>query len=708
MRKYFIAFILLCVLCISVCDAAIITIDTTIKHQTIMGYGSSSWYPSWISEKNKEDIIKEYVDVFGINRLRVEGLAGNKSDMRSWEWLNDNDDPNVTDWSKLSTKIFDERIAPTIMSYKNALEAKGEKLNIYVSPSFFDGGSTGSAPAWLEKNPAEYSEYALSLLIYLRDKCGIEADYYSILNEAGNNNRFTSKVVADMIKDLGPKLIAEGFNTKIQFPESINPQTSLRYLTETKNDTAMWKYIGLISYHLYGTHEPYRTQLRDSAFARGLPTAQTEYMSLTPTTLYEDMTNGSVSFWEIYGTGSCINFDYNSFTYKDNFWKFRQVTNYARPGFTRVEATSDNENVKVLAFKKNDEMVVVLFNTQAENVTINNIPNGNYGRSRMVNGKLPEEMGVVNITDNNISLQLVANSITTIYPKGEENLPSLITSWGSNPKFLKTPQSSVSLFATAIDPEKDNFSYGLEIISHPEGANVSYLPPEDPPYIPVTGMTEPGEYVFRISIWDGDNTVSKDIRVNVYEGNQPPVLLDVHNRIPVQIILPADTTVLRFSYWDLEGDVCTFLWSVLDQPEGSNIYIENPDTVPTKVRNFKLPGEYNFQIEIFDGTNFVRDTLNVPVYGEPNLVNDVHKNDGSYIYPNPADDYVEINVGANCNVTVQNEQIQIYNIYGECIFKSSLPSPLGEVQGLRLDVSNLPAGMYFVHIKNRMYKFLKL
>jgi len=38
---------------------------------------------------------------------------------------------------------------------------------MYVSPSFFDGGSTG-LPGLAPEQPGEYAEYAISLLRYLR------------------------------------------------------------------------------------------------------------------------------------------------------------------------------------------------------------------------------------------------------------------------------------------------------------------------------------------------------------------------------------------------------------------------------------------------------------------------------------------------------------------------------------------------------------
>ncbi len=76
------------------------------------------------------------------------------------------------------------------------------------------------------------------------------------------------------------------------------------------------------------------------------------------------------------------------------------------------------------------------------------------------------------------------------------------------------------------------------------------------------------------------------------------------------------------------------------------------------------------------------------------------------ISPNPASEYIEITVGANGSSPVLKEQIQIFNVYGNSIMKSFLTSPFGEGQGVRLDVSNFPDGIYFLRIGSEIQKFV--
>jgi hypothetical protein len=174
----------------------------------------------------------------------------------------------------------------------------------------------------------------MSTLLRLRDVHGIEATYYCILNEAGNDNSFDAATVQKMIKALGPKMEAAGLRTKIQFPECVNADTCWTYVTNTQTDAEMWSHVGLVSYHLYGPKTQLQT-MRDFAWGRGLPMAQTEFNSVSTSVLYDDVTTGGVSYWEHYGIGQAINFtgaNYNRVVRATWYWPLRQLLHYVRCG----------------------------------------------------------------------------------------------------------------------------------------------------------------------------------------------------------------------------------------------------------------------------------------------------------------------------------------------------------------------------------------
>jgi len=135
------------------------------------------------------------------------------------------------------------------------------------------------------------------------------------MNEPGNQNSFYAPVLARMIKALGPRMQAAGLSTKIVYPECEYAAASWNFIQTVQADAEMWPYVGLLSYHLYGDNTP-RPQIRDFGLARGLPTAQTEFMWLDINYLYDDLTLGGVSEWNIFGIGQCfsINRDGTSIT----------------------------------------------------------------------------------------------------------------------------------------------------------------------------------------------------------------------------------------------------------------------------------------------------------------------------------------------------------------------------------------------------------
>ena len=259
-----------------------VTLDLAVRYQTIRGWGAASGSPAWASQSLREAVVREAVHELGLTRLRLELPSGNRSDTTAWEQPNDDWDPLHINWPAFNTAAVDQRVTEMVLPFKKAVEANGAPFNLYVSPSFFNSGSSGAAPAWLQNNPGEYAEFALAALLYLRDTHGIAADYYCILNEAGNDNSFSAAVVAEMIKALGPRLEAAGLSTRIQFPESVNAQAAWNsYIQNVQGDDDVWRYIGCLSYHLYGTNDPYRSQIGSLGASLGLPTAQTEFMDLT-------------------------------------------------------------------------------------------------------------------------------------------------------------------------------------------------------------------------------------------------------------------------------------------------------------------------------------------------------------------------------------------------------------------------------------------
>ncbi|OHB80175.1 MAG: hypothetical protein A2Z25_02325 [Planctomycetes bacterium RBG_16_55_9] len=610
-------------------SAVEIILDPAVRHQTILGWGAASSSPSWISQSLRDAVIREAVNELGLTRLRLELPSGNRSDTRAWEEQNDDWDPMNINWPAFNTADANERITEMVVPFKRAVEANGDPFNIYVSPSLFDGGSSGAVPVWLLNNPGEYAEFALACLLNLKAH-GVEADFYCILNEAGNNNPFNASVVAQMIKTLGPALEAAGLATRIQFPESVNAQSAWNnYIQRVTSDDDVWRYIGCLSYHLYGTNDPFRSYIRDLGMSLGLPTAQTEYMNLNMNYFYDDLVLGGVSYWEIYGLAQCFEWNPNntSFGRIRQYWNFRQVMHYVRPGAVRIEANSDDANLRVLAFAHNGKTTVVLINGAGSRpANIHTLPIGMYGVCQSVGAGVYQELGLQAAVAPRgagdagaLTVNVPSNSVMTVYAHSGANLPPTVTDFKASPDYLapsgsdRVAPSTTTLSASATDRERDPISYAWSVTSQPEGASASLTVPSSATTT-ATGLTVAGKYVFTVMVSDGLNSVTREVALNVHAGNQPPVAIDVHNRLPVIVTLPDSSTQLRCGGLDPEGDPLSYRWTLTSQPLGASASLSDPTATNCQVTGMTVAGDYVFMLDVSDPTHTVSESLTVTVY----------------------------------------------------------------------------------------------
>jgi hypothetical protein len=431
--------------------------------------------------------------------------------------------------------------------------------------------------------------------------------------------------VARMAKALMPRLRRAGFPTMLEFPESINAHVACDYIDALKDDPQFWQWVGLISYHWYGRDNPtYMAELSDFARARGLPTAQTEFMGLTIDHLYDDLTIGNTSYWELYGLAgpdyraALTHVSSRTFRGGDWYWRFRQVSHYVRPGAVRIGCASSEPALRCLAFVQGGATTIVLINTTAprvaRTVTVAGLTPGIYGVSGCVGRKPYEEVGASTVgAEGTLSVAVPADSVMTVYSHGAANLPPTMTQWVSDPDFLEAPASSVRLTCAATDPERETLSYGWSLVSQPQGAHVA-LAQTGEPSIRADGLDVPGQYVFEARVSDGTHAVARQVLVDVFAGNQPPVVNDVHNRIPVWVRVKDGGTLLRSGAWDIEDDPLRYSWSVLSQPAGAAAALQTPEEAACRVTGMIRPGDYVFRLQVSDPTHTVTVEHTVPVY----------------------------------------------------------------------------------------------
>ncbi len=321
------------------------------------------------------------------------GLTGS----RTWEvgpridgTPTDDGNCDSVDWTKFQVGIEDPTIAKYMVYFKNRVNAEGFQTNFYSSPGYPTHAS--DQKPWVMYDPGERAEQIWASSLWFKQTWGIDINYDVIYNEP--SSPVTSSVLADDIMALAPRMTTHGLNTMTQFAECVAPETDWSYITPEQTDAALWPLIGRISYHNYGTADPYRSYLHKFADSLGITTAQTEMGDPTIDDIFNDLLLGGTSYWEVAYSGSetLVNTagKYGIFTPSATFFRMRQMIHYVRPGAVRIQATSSDSNVRVVSFVRNGTLTTVMENNGADTIfTLNGLPPGHSMASRNVH---PEQV----------------------------------------------------------------------------------------------------------------------------------------------------------------------------------------------------------------------------------------------------------------------------------------------------------------------------
>jgi hypothetical protein len=625
-------FVLACTLGLLLCSRAsaqsTVTVDTTLRYQIIQGWGhGGSVFAGLGGFHTVPDtsfvgaVSRDYID-YVIDDL---GLTGS----RLWEigpridgTGMDHGDCDSIDWSLFQSDSFFPWQFPWVAYFNDRVIAQGIRPSYYSSPTY-PTLATAVKP-WVLNHPGERAQQIWASALFYKQTCGVDIDYAVIYNEPGLS--FT--ILADDIKALGPRLAAHGLATKAQFAEGVDPHVSWNYVTQTQDDSLMWKSVGRISYHDYGTADPYRGYLRDFAQSHGMTTAQTEMASPTIDDVYADLTRADCAYWEVgFASGNIlpIKSGQTQFSPSNTFFRLRQVLHYVRPRAVRIGAAVDDTMLHVLAFQRDGRITTVVQNltSTAKQVTVKNLPPGEYGVSQAAYSATAfQELGVRTVgADGMLDFSLGGNySAATLYPYSEPNHAPCIMTWGSGNGYLVAPVSATTLSAAANDAERDTLRYHWTMATAPAGASPVIATP-DSPTSSVNGLTVSGLYVFTIDVRDGMNISSKNVYLKRYDANPPTSLGGAGFRISApyglvfsnpgdtthaNIELPTSAVTLQVGVGDLAGSDFTGRgkWSLISAPAGSVAKVDSTIYIYISIRanasGLTVPGDYVFRCVVTD------------------------------------------------------------------------------------------------------------
>lgn len=625
--------------------AADVVVNQSQTFQTIEGWGNGSGnlglqfdntylaLGGTVADPVNFQMLDFLADDLGLTGTRITEI-GSRTDGSGL----DHGDCDQVDWLLFQPGTLADLDGKYMGHFRDRIIAGGSQPSFYSSTGYATY-STMSKP-WVLNHPGERAQQIWTSALYWSQQYGITLNYGVIANEPGNGTSFTPAILADDIKALVPRLTSAGLPMQLQFPEAVSPLDDWNKITVVQNDPDIWPHVGRLSYHNYGGADPYRALLRDFGSARGIRTAQTEMDPASVSDLFNDLTLGGVSYWEVSFSNSYTlvpSAGQTTYTPATRYYPIRQVTHYVRPGAVRIGAETSDAALRVLAFSKNGAVTTVIANTtdaSARTVNLSGLPPGTYGLSQSivqgVNSVTTataafQELGLRTVgAGGTLTLSVNSLAIVTLYPHTTANQPPTIMTWGSNPGVIMTPATTATLYVTANDPELDPLTYQWSLVSQPAGAN-AVIATANAASTAVSGLTQNGTYIFHVNVSDGTNTVSKQVYLVSNASNQPPMLgytgfrlgapygfaLDIPGPTPLHtsFALPAPAMTLSANVSDPENDTLSGTWSVVSQPAGASVSLSTTTFIFASFRStvtgLTVPGDYTFQIDVSDATHTV-------------------------------------------------------------------------------------------------------
>jgi O-glycosyl hydrolase len=444
-----------------------VIVDTTIKYETIEGFGGFGakkvWWdsaPYW-----DQEYVNQVIDNLGCTIIRTQIYWESEAP-------NDNDDPDLINWAGFRFDALNDNNGKQ-MDFIKAVGEKGARLIATVwtppiwmkgleefygtyngtsqrrRPSAADlnsqcswcGGAAGCTQVGGRLKPEYYAEFAEYLTAYIKTvkaKTGVDVWAINIQNEPMFPNPFESCVVlpseyAQILKVVGEKFARENITTRLFGPEHMGEWSwgmNRDYVMEILKDPEINPYLSFYAVHSYvdGVAADYGsaggwTTLHDSItvrYGKQLWMTETSDFEKTGYDLAFSMAKGlhlGLKFGKISGWVYWAMTDY---VIKNNQltslgYAFKNYYKYIRPMSVQVESTCSDKDILVTTFKKDKKLTVVLINNSGAIKSVNMSLSGansasNYFMYRTSSTENCLYVGAV----RSDSFKLQPNSITTL------------------------------------------------------------------------------------------------------------------------------------------------------------------------------------------------------------------------------------------------------------------------------------------------------
>jgi len=459
-----------------------IKVDGSIRYQTFDGFGGTLTILEDEGIYNRHDPTQPAKTTAtndqrkGIAELLFQKLGLTRARVFPYNFEPANNNPDL---STFNVSTFDWSYVDSLVNFVDLSRPYGLK-NWWASFAL----DTGYQQAWLRKSdstcaldPAKIDgdvEWILAAVLHFRDQ-GLELPYLTINNEPDLCPPGFKIEISDyvtILKRLGGRLRAEGLSTKIVVSDGWIPQNALLYMQAVLADPEARGYVGALAYHSYadGYDDPgmllnssakgqpphaaveTRQKIRDLAAQYNLPVWMTEVCYCFRKDLSDfELVRGRLNHLDdelIYGNvsafdamnlffirregiddelvevyfhpdGSLDRYEISTYGYL--------VGHYSRfilPGSIRLEASSSDPSLRVVAFERPDgKLVIVAINNEPSpvtaNITLSGLDKSPSSMSILASreGAIWESLADISISNSEVSMELQPLSVITLLGK---------------------------------------------------------------------------------------------------------------------------------------------------------------------------------------------------------------------------------------------------------------------------------------------------
>jgi len=386
-------------------EHVVLTIDPAVEYQKIFGFGGFGPKKVWWDNPPYYDeyYLNQIVDNLGCNIIRTQIMWDGESS-------NDNNDPDVFDWSKFNfgsdsengkqfsflKDISDRDVYIIATVWSPPVWMKSFDDTIRIPEQCYNCNCPISYPypenrkmCGGQLNPEFYEEFAEYLAAYVmtvKKEIGVDIYAVNIQNEPYFANPFESCVMlpaeyADMLKTVGKKFADEGLETRLYGPEhmaEISWGVNTQYIAEILGDPEVKPYLDIYSVHGYvdgvspdyGSADGWTALHEQVTQTYQIPLWMTETSGFSKgwagafemaKALHLALRIGKISAWVYwYMTDDIIIGNVPN----SKFYAFKQYYRYIRPGAIQVEIQTNDPDILPTAFKNIEDstFTIVLIN----------------------------------------------------------------------------------------------------------------------------------------------------------------------------------------------------------------------------------------------------------------------------------------------------------------------------------------------------------